>query len=48
MSQQGKVQIIIIFSAPPDIVSEGDRIFTSHADFMARTHYRDGDKALLR
>ena len=48
MSQQGKIQIIIIFSATPDIVSEGDRIFVSHADFMARTHHRDGDKALLR
>ncbi len=47
MSQQGNIQLIINFSAAPEDVAEGDRIFVSHADFMARTHHRDGDKALL-
>ncbi len=48
MSQQGKIQLIIVFSCPPEHVAEGDSIFDSHAAFMASTHHRDGDKALLR
>ena len=47
MSQQGKYQLIIVFSASPDLVSEGDRIFASHAIFMSQTHHRDGEKALI-
>ena len=47
-SHKGKVQITIIFSAPADQVAEGDRIFESHEKWMAATHYREGDKALLR
>ena len=31
MSHKGKTQISFIFTAPPDLVAEGDRIFASHA-----------------
>ncbi len=48
MSQLGKTQITFIFTATPDQVAEGDRLFASHADFMEKTHYREGDLALLR
>ncbi len=48
MSHKGKVQITIIFTATPDLVEEGDRIFKSHAKWMEESHYREGDKALLR
>ncbi len=48
MSHKGKVQITIIFTAAPDLVEEGDRIFKSHAKWMKESHYREGDKALLR
>ena len=29
------------------LVAEGDRIFESHAAWMAQSHHREGDKALL-
>ena len=47
MSHKGKTQITIIFTATPELVEEGDRIFASHAAWMERTHHREGDKALL-
>ena len=47
MSQLGEIQLIINFSAPPESVEEGDRIFKSHAAFIAESHHRDGAKALL-
>ena len=47
MSHKGKTQLILIFSAPPDQVAEGDRIFQSHGAWMEATHHRSGDKALL-
>lgn len=47
-SNIGKTQITIIFIAPPDLEAEGDRIFTSHAAWMERTHHRDGDLELIR
>ncbi len=47
MSHQGKIQITIVFTAPPDLVADGDRFFESHAAWMAEGHHRDGDKALL-
>ena len=47
MSYEGNVQLTIIFTATPDLVKEGDRIFDSHAAWMAKTHYREGNKALL-
>jgi len=48
MSHKGKVQLTIIFTASPDLVEEGDRIFESPAKWMEGSHYREGDKALLR
>jgi hypothetical protein len=48
MSYEGKRQITLTCTVTPDLVAEGDRIFASHAEWMERTHYRDGDLALLR
>ncbi|MEX0599381.1 MAG: hypothetical protein WD423_10150 [Rhodothermales bacterium] len=48
MSHKGNVQLTIIITATPDLVEEGDRIFKSHASWMADTHHREGEKALLR
>jgi hypothetical protein len=47
MSHTGKTQINFIFTVPPELVAEGDRIFASHAAWMEKTHYREGDLALL-
>ena|SRR5437867_1977936 len=47
MSHSGKLQFLVVMSTPPEQVSEGDRIFKSHADWMQKTHYKDGNKALL-
>ncbi len=47
MSHEGKTQIAFIFTATPDLVAEGDRIFASHAAWMAKTHHREGELALL-
>ena len=48
MSTLGKTQVNIVFIVPPDLVEQGDKLFASHADWMERTHYKDGEKALLR
>lgn len=47
MSYEGNVQLTVIITATPGLVAEGDRIFESHAAWMAKTHHREGDKALL-
>ena len=47
MSHQGKIQITIVFTATPNLVADADRLFESHAAWMAETHHREGDKALL-
>jgi hypothetical protein len=47
MARKGKVQLTYVMVAPPEAVAEGDRIFRSHNDWMARTHHRNGEKALL-
>ena len=47
MTYHDKIQLTIIFVAPPDQVAEGDRIFRSHAPWMEATHHRTGAKALL-
>ena len=36
------------FTATPDLVEQGDQIFESHAAWMAESHYREDEKALLR
>jgi len=47
MSHKEKTQLTIIFTAPPEAVAEGDRIFASHAKWLRNTHAREGEKALL-
>jgi hypothetical protein len=47
MAHKGKTQISFIYTVAPDLVAEGDRIFASHAAWMAKTHYREGELALL-
>ena len=47
MAYNNKIQLTIVFVVPPDQVDEGDRIFKTHAPWMASTHYREGSKALL-
>ncbi len=47
MSHTGKIQLMLVVTASPDQVSEGDRLFSSHLPWMKQTHPKDGDKALL-
>lgn len=48
MSHLGKQQLTIVFKATsPELVIEGDRIFESHAAWMAESHHREGELALL-
>ena len=48
MSNQGKLQLTIVFKAPtPEIAAEGDHLFTSHAAWMENSHPREGDLALV-
>jgi hypothetical protein len=47
MAHKGKIQLTLVFVAPPDQVEEGDRIFRSHGPWMQSTHHREGNKALL-
>ena len=47
MSHSGKLQFLIVISASPEHAAEGERILSSHADWMKRTHYKEGNKALL-
>src|SRR5213593_1142138 len=35
-----------MFTAGPEQVAEGDRIFKSHAAWMARTHHRERENAM--
>ena len=47
MAQKGKTQVTMVFTATPDLVAEGDRIFASHAEWMSGSHHKDGNLALL-
>ena len=47
MTQLGKTQVTIAMTATPDLVEEGDRIFAEHAKWMAESHPKDGELALL-
>jgi quinol monooxygenase YgiN len=47
MSQLGKVQLTIVFTATPELVAEGDRLFVAHAAWMAKTHQKDGNLGVL-
>jgi hypothetical protein len=46
MAERGKTNIVVVWTVGPDDVSEGDRIFQSHAAWMTG-HPREGDAALL-
>jgi quinol monooxygenase YgiN len=48
MIYTGKAQFSMTISGPPELEDEGDRIFEEHANWMERTHYREGNKALLQ
>ena len=45
MNYKGKVHLTFVFKTGD--VTEADRLFASHNAWMAKTHHRDGDKALL-
>ena len=47
MAYKGKKHLTFIFRANPADVAEGDRLFASHNEWMAKTHHREGEKALL-
>lgn len=46
MNYQGKTQLTLVIVSPAEHVAEGDRIFADHREWIARTHHREGDKAL--
>jgi hypothetical protein len=46
MSDNGKTNIVVMWTVGPEHVAQGDRIFESHVQFMT-DHPRDGDTALL-
>jgi len=47
MATRGKAQLLITFVASPDQVHKIDPLVASHGAWMAKTHHRDGPKALL-
>jgi hypothetical protein len=47
MATKGKAQLLITFVASPDQVQRIDSLVASHGAWMAKTHHRDGPKALL-
>ena len=48
MDYREKAQLTIVIKAPAELEAEGDRIFAMHGPWMQKTHYREGDKALLQ
>ena len=48
MNYTGKAQLTIIIDSPAELEAEGDRIFKQHAAWMEKSHYREGEKALLQ
>ena len=47
MANNGKTQLLITWVASPDQVSEMDRLVESNGSFMAKSHDREGSKAML-
>ena len=47
MSVKGSRQLTILFTCGPDAVEEGETVFANHSEWMERTHFRDGPRALL-
>ncbi len=48
MNFNGKAQLSFMIIAPPELEAEGDRLFKLHAEWMEKTHHREGEKALLQ
>ncbi|MGA7689099.1 MAG: hypothetical protein WCA29_07695 [Jiangellales bacterium] len=48
MDYTGRTQWSLMFVCPADLEAEADRIVASHAEWMQRTHHREGEKALLQ
>ena len=48
MKYNGNVQLTLVMIATPELEAEGDRLWKSHAAMMEKTHYREGEKALLQ
>ena len=42
-----KVRFLTVLSCPSDQVTEADRVFHSHIDWMKQTHQKTGPKGLL-
>jgi hypothetical protein len=47
MANKGNAQLLVTFVAKPEQVDEVDRLIASHAEWMEKTHYREGNNALL-
>jgi hypothetical protein len=48
MNYKGKAQSWFTIVAPAESEAEGDRLFKLHAEWVEKTHHREGDKALLQ
>jgi hypothetical protein len=46
VADNGKTNIVVMWTVAPEDVAEGDRIFESHVEWM-KGHAREGDTALL-
>lgn len=44
----GKAQFFVAFKCAAEHEAEGDRFFARHAEWMERTHPKEGDTALLQ
>ena len=44
----GKAQFFLALKCAAEHEAEGDRFFARHAEWMERTHPKEGDKALLQ
>lgn len=47
LSNERDTSITFIFTAEPNQVAEGERLFASHAEWMEKTHHREGELALV-
>jgi quinol monooxygenase YgiN len=44
----GKAQFFVAFRCAAEHEAEGDRVFAHHAEWMERTHPKEGEEALLQ
>ncbi len=47
MQYEGKTHLNYVIICPADHVGEGDAIFASHKTWLASTHHKEGEKAML-